>query len=50
MKNRALIGLSAACMSALVATAVGCGEPAVDPYTPPAEEETAVETLSLIHI
>ena len=44
MKNRALIGLSAACMSALVATAVGCGEPAVDPYTPPAEEETAVET------
>ena len=37
MKNRALVGLSAACMSALVATAVGCGEPAVDPYVP-AEE------------
>ena len=41
MKNRALIGLSAACMSALVATAVGCGEPIHEPYTPP--EKDAVE-------
>ena len=39
MNNRALIGLSAAAMSALVATAVGCGEPAVNVYVPPVEEE-----------
>jgi uncharacterized protein with FMN-binding domain len=46
-KNRAIVGLSAACMSALVATAVGCGEPTVEPYTPAQEddtEEVATET------
>ncbi len=44
MKNRALIGLSAACMSALVATAVGCGEPVYEPYTPP-EKEAVEQTV-----
>ena len=43
MNNRALIGLSAAAMSALVATAVGCGEPQQKTYTPAEEPAATVE-------
>ena len=43
MNNRALIGLSAAAMSALVATAVGCGEPQQKIYTPAEEPAATVE-------
>ena len=38
MKTRALIGLSTAAMSALVAAAVGCGQPAANTYTPSSSE------------
>ena len=43
MNNRALIGLSAAAMSALVSTAVGCGEPQQKTYTPAEEPAATVE-------
>ena len=46
MNNRALIGLSAAAMSALVATAVGCGEPQQKTYTPAEEPAATVEATT----
>ena len=44
MKNRALIGLSAAAMSALVVTAVGCGQPTNPTYEPEATEAATTAT------
>ncbi|MEE8720025.1 MAG: FMN-binding protein, partial [Coriobacteriales bacterium] len=44
MKNRALMGLSAACMSALVVTAIGCGQPAQKTYTPDESTGTAASS------